>query len=219
MIWGVLAIVTLGSLGIISMLMRQLTRRQELVQAAYQVVYTEATQKKEILGQLADIAAGMVAPEVVHEAEKRREEVVERLSEVKVEIAAVEAKQLLVESRLREIEELEREMESNSIEAQRELELLRDQEKAMREETEKLRQRVTSSVEMLEQLLEELSSSQSAVEKLTSAKTELLNTESKIDFYAEGISQLNSQYIELKKGYDALDIEYAQLYERQNSVI
>ena len=89
----------------------------------------------------------------------------------------------------------------------------------MREETERLRQRVNNSVEMLEQLLVELSSSQSAVEKLTNAKTELLNTESKIDYYAEGISQLNSQYIELKKGYDALDIEYAQLYERQNSVI
>lgn len=219
MIFGIFGIVLLGSVWIISMLLRQLTRRQVLVQAAYQVVYTEATQKKEILGQLADIAAGMVSPEIVHEAEKQRDEVVERLTEVKSEIAAVEAKQLIVESRLREIEELEREMENNSIEAQRELELLRDQEKTMREETERLRQRVNNSVEMLEQLLVELSSSQSAVEKLTSAKTELLNTESKIDYYSEGISQLNSQYIELKKGYDALDIEYAQLYERQNSVI
>lgn len=219
MIFANIGLAFVGSVLIISMLMRQLTRRQVLVQEAYQVVCTEATQKKEILSQLADLAAGMVSASAVHEAEQRRDEVFERISEVKSAIAAVEAQQLSVESRLREIEELEREMESNSIEAQRELELLRDQEKAMREETERLRQRVNSSVEMLEQLLVELSSSQSAVDKLTNAKTELLNTESKIDYYSEGISQLNSQYMELKKGYDALDIEYAQLYERQNSVI
>ena len=101
MIFGIFALVAFGSVLIISMLMRQLTRRQVLVQEAYQVVYTEATQKKEILSQLADIAAGMVSPEIVHEAEKLRDEVVERFTEVQNEIAAVETKQMSVESRSR----------------------------------------------------------------------------------------------------------------------
>jgi chromosome segregation ATPase len=51
-------------------------------------------------------------------------------------------------------------------------------------------------------------------EQITRAKSELLKTEQQIQTLLEEIQAGNEQYFILKKRFDALDIEYAQLYEK-----
>ena len=54
-----------------------------------------------------------------------------------------------------------------------------------------------------------------AVEQLNKSKTELVEVEKNISFYEIEITKINKQYVTLKRAYDALDIEYAQLYEKR----
>ena len=53
-----------------------------------------------------------------------------------------------------------------------------------------------------------------AQEQMAAMQTELLQTERKVDVLIVQIEEGNEQYFILKKRYDALDIEYAQLYEK-----
>ncbi len=57
------AVILLGSIGIIMMLAVQNKRKQVLVQSAYEHVREEADSKKGILLELMDVAAGMVSPD------------------------------------------------------------------------------------------------------------------------------------------------------------
>jgi hypothetical protein len=50
--------------------------------------------------------------------------------------------------------------------------------------------------------------------QLEAIKTDLLRTEQKTDELLMQIEAGNEQYFILKQVYDALDIEYAQLYEK-----
>jgi hypothetical protein len=45
-------------------------------------------------------------------------------------------------------------------------------------------------------------------------KSELLRSEEKIQTMLNEIQQNNEQYFNLKRRYDALDVEYAQLYQQ-----
>ena len=53
-----------------------------------------------------------------------------------------------------------------------------------------------------------------AKEQVDNMKRELVETQEKVDIVLMKIEQGNDQYYILKKRYDALDIEYAQLYEK-----
>ena len=50
--------------------------------------------------------------------------------------------------------------------------------------------------------------------QINAAKTETIESQKKIQFYEQEIAVVNKKYMELKRAYDALDIEYAQLYEK-----
>ena len=58
-----------------------------------------------------------------------------------------------------------------------------------------------------------------AVSKLKKAQEELKLPGEQVEWYTNEISIVNHKYIELKRAYDALDIEYAQLYEKQNALM
>ena len=51
-------------------------------------------------------------------------------------------------------------------------------------------------------------------EQIDQMKSQLISTQEKIDTLITQCEEGNQQYFILKKRYDALDIEYAQLYEK-----
>lgn len=211
-----IVIVFLIGFGVIYMLLgKRFSADDEQLKRNLQVLKEEEETKVGILRELAEISLGYVTPEYFSQLDEQIKAAEEDLRAEKGRLTITEAELEAVDVRLRELEELKRELEMSGIDAIRELELLRAQERDIAAQNDALKNQLRSSLEQLDSLLEVLASSAEAVERLQSAKKELLESETKTQFYQEQIALLNQKYMGLKKAYDALDIEYAQLYEKQ----
>ena len=180
-----------------------------------EVTKKERKIKEDTLRDLAQVSLGYITKDYFGQLQEQFKAVEEELRAEKGRLTITEAELEAVDVRLRELEELKRELEMSSIDAIRELELLRAQERDIAGQNEALKNQLKSSLEQLDMLLDMLASSAEAVERLQAAKKELMDAEVKTQYYQEQISLLNHRYVGLKKAYDALDIEYAQLYEKQ----
>lgn len=178
----------------------------------------EKQTKLEILDQLAEIALGCANDQLLEKVNADVAKAEEDLRAEKGKITITQAELEAVETRLRELEEIERELQTSSIDAAKELEMLQAQSREISLRNEKMKEELDQAVLQLDMLISQLASSQEATTKLTEAKTQLTEAQEKCFWYDEQISILNSKYMELKKAYDALDIEYAQLYEKQSSM-
>lgn len=119
-----------------------------------------------------------------------------------------------VEARLREIDEIERELEASNVETQEELKILQKKEAGLTTKNASLKEQLATALTELDKVLKELESNVELTEKISRMKDELVRTEIKIEELLEQIKSGNEQYFIVKKRYDALDIEYAQLYEK-----
>lgn len=176
-----------------------------------EVAVTENTQLKEkvegLLGQMTDIS----------ELRKKAKEVRGLQEAVKTErgrITITRAELETVETRLRELEEIERELEASGVETKEELNILEKKEKELGSKNEALKAQIAASMAKMDELFGQIQMTAEMQEQVTAMKTELLQTEEKIDLLLVQIEQGNDQYFGLKKRYDALDIEYAQLFEK-----
>jgi PHD/YefM family antitoxin component YafN of YafNO toxin-antitoxin module len=77
-----------------------------------------------------------------------------------------------------------------------------------------LKQQLSAALEQMQQIISEVEMSAQAKEQVTAMQTELIQTQQKIDQLLMNVEDGNEQYFIMKKRYDALDIEYAQLYEK-----
>lgn len=129
-------------------------------------------------------------------------------------ITITQAELETVEARLRDLEELERELEASNSETQEELGILKKKEKELRGKNDALKAQIAASNKKTDDLLGQLEMSTEMRERVTGMQSELIRTEEKLSDLLSKIELCNEQYIHLKMRYDALDIEYAQLYER-----
>lgn len=119
-----------------------------------------------------------------------------------------------VENRLRELEEIERELEASGLEAKEELKILKKKERDLLNRNDSLKQQIQVSLDQMAQIFKEIQMTAEMQEQVVNMKTELVTTQSKIDLLLLQIESANEQYFAYKQRYDALDIEYAQLYEK-----
>ena len=119
-----------------------------------------------------------------------------------------------VETRLRELEEIERELEASGIETEEEIKILGKKQQELLARNEALKEQIRASSERMNSLLGELQDNAEMQEQVLKIKTQLVLTEQKSEEMLVQIELGNEQYFELKRRYDALDIEYAQLYEK-----
>lgn len=119
-----------------------------------------------------------------------------------------------VETRLKELEEIERELESNGIETEEEVKILTKKEQDLAAKNAALKEQIKASSEKIDLLLNDLEDNAVAQEQVLNIKTALVNSEMKAEEMVVQIELGNDHYFELKRRYDALDIEYAQLYEK-----
>ncbi len=119
-----------------------------------------------------------------------------------------------VETRLRELEEIERELEASGIETEEEVKILTKKEQELASKNSALKDQIKASQQQIETLLSELQDNAVAQEQILAMKTALVSTEQKAEEMVLQIELGNDAYFELKRRYDALDIEYAQLYEK-----
>ena len=181
------------------------------------VLEKEISDKQDTLRDLAGLSLGFVDKESFAALEEQHRATEEELRAERGRLTITEAELEAVDTRLRELEELKRELEMSSLDATRELELLRAQERDMAQQNEALKGQLQSALDQLDMLLDMVASSAEAVDRLNRAKSQLIEAEKKSSWYTEQTISINHKYIALKKAYDALDIEYAQLYEKQQS--
>ena len=109
---------------------------------------------------------------------------------------------------------MEREIQNSRIDLEQELEALKSKESQLRNKNDKLKTDITESMQYAEELIWEIELSAQIIEQVKFVKSHLIATEDKIEKLLLQIEEANKQYSNLKIRYDALDIEYAQLYEK-----
>lgn len=129
-------------------------------------------------------------------------------------ITITQAELETVENRLRELEEVEREIAASGIEAKEELRILGKKEKDLKSKNDLLKTQIADSLSKFDEVMSQIESNSQLVAQIENVKAELIRTETKTNELMFQIEQGNEQYFTLKQVYDALDIEYAQLYEK-----
>ncbi len=119
-----------------------------------------------------------------------------------------------VELRLRELDEIQRELDASELESKEELKILKGREEELRLRNEKLKSEINESLSLLEQLRSEVAMTEEQARFFNGMQEELLYSQEQIDDLLAQIAKGNDHYYQLKRRYDALDIEYAQLYEK-----
>lgn len=153
----------------------------------------------------------------IEELKKRVQELLVAKESLKAERGRVTISQAeleTIEIRLRELDEIARELEASSVETKEEMKILKKKENDLAQKNDNLRQQITDSVQQVSALMGQIEISAQVQEQIDRARTELLSTEGRVVTLLMQIQEGNEQYFILKQRYDALDIEYAQLYEK-----
>lgn len=129
-------------------------------------------------------------------------------------ITITQAELETVEGRLRELEEIERELEASGVETKEEIAILEKKHGGLTTKNQTLQSKISESTQKLEAVLSEIELSAQMQEQVDVMKAQLIQTQEQIELLLVQIEEGNGQYFILKKRYDALDIEYAQLYEK-----
>ncbi len=131
---------------------------------------------------------------------------------IKVSVSLSEIQAL--EMRLQELEEIRREIEVSASEVKDELQSLKEREADLLLRRQELEVMLQASAEKMSTISSELAISDEMQVQIERMQGELVSTQDQCDRLLEQIKQGNEQCILMKQRYNALDIEYALLYER-----
>lgn len=164
--------------------------------------------------KIGELAAQLIEFDVLRDRVVELKRLREGLKVEKGRVTITQAELETVEGRLRELEEIERELAASGIETKEELKILKRKEKELLSKNEALKSQLAQTQEQMTQLFSELEVGAQVQEEMERAKAELISCQTQIDTLLVQIEQGNDQYFIMKQRYDALDIEYAQLYEK-----
>lgn len=119
-----------------------------------------------------------------------------------------------VEVRLRELDEVNRELEASTIETKEELKIFQKKEGELKTKNEELRVQIADSTTKMDALMSEIQMSMQMQEQVKVMRADLLKSEEQVETLMNEIQKGNEQYFIAKRRYDALDVEYAQLYQQ-----
>jgi chromosome segregation ATPase len=189
--------------------------------AAYQsltAIKEQILERKKLKSDIEERADKMVNIEVLAFAVTQYRKIEAEFETEKTKVALVQSDLDMSEKRLRELEEMEREIQNSRIDLEQELEALKSKESQLRNKNDKLKTDITESMQYAEELIWEIELSAQIIEQVKFVKSHLIATEDKIEKLLLQIEEANKQYSNLKIRYDALDIEYAQLYEKSQAL-
>ena len=196
------------------LMVSSVSRRRNLLRDSMRAFESELEKKTGMRKEIEELYAGMVDVGSAQKVAAEIKTVREALKAERGRIMITQAELETVESRLRELEEIERELEASGIETKQELSILKKKHEELSEKNEHLKEQLNFSLEQLQQLMAEVEMSSQIAEEIDKMRINVVGTQEKIGILLIQIEQGNDQYFILKKRYDALDIEYAQLYEK-----
>jgi chromosome segregation ATPase len=180
----------------------------------FELIQDEVQQKRDLWSKVEVAQAEMATQSDIRQVGS---EFVESREVLKVErgrVTITQAELETLEERMRELEEISRELEASQTETKEELKILRRKEEDMRSKNELLRGQIADSLAKMDGLITEIELTAQMRNQVALMKSELLRSEEQIQTMLNQIQEYNEQYFNLKRRYDALDVEYAQLYQQ-----
>ena len=148
---------------------------------ALSTLVTETEQRQALVNEMGECVQHLVPLQEVRRLVGEILVVQEALRAERGRTTISQAELETVESRLRELEEIERELEASGIETQEELKILQKKEKELKTKNEALQTQIKESLARLEQLMGEVEFSAQVQEQVAAMKSELLRTEQQIE--------------------------------------
>ena len=182
----------------------------------YSAVLDEVEQKQQLWEQVQALSLKMADPKDLAETVKQFTIARESLKTERGRVTIAEAELDMIEVRLRELEEIQRELEASTTETKEELRILERKEGELRLRNDQLRTQISEANVKIETLMRELELSAQMQEEVVNLQAELLRSEEQVETLLNEIQRGNEQYFIMKRRYDALDVEYAQLYQQFN---
>jgi chromosome segregation ATPase len=182
--------------------------------AGHAAMKDELAQKRDLWAKIESLREEMADPveyeTVSHELSLARDSLKAERGRVIITQAELES----VEVRLRELDEVNRELEASTLETKEELKILQKKEGELKTKNEELRVQIADSTSKMEVLMSEIEISVQAEEQVKLMRADLLKCEEQVETLMNEIQKGNEQYFIAKRRYDALDVEYAQLYQQ-----
>lgn len=129
-------------------------------------------------------------------------------------ISIAEAEKEAVNNRLKELEEISKELEASALETKKELDLLEAKQRELKNKNEQLNMKIQDNEVEIERSITVLEIGEDLQEKINEVKKHLTATQEQTKTLTMQLEGEKNQYLILKRRFDALDIEYAQLYEK-----
>jgi chromosome segregation ATPase len=182
--------------------------------AAFELLSDEVSKKRELSESLTQLDGEMVDPAELKVAARSYLIARESLKAERGRVTITQAELETIEVRLRELDEIARELEASMTETKEELKILQRKEGELSTRNQQLKAQIAESVSKMDAIMSDIEMSAQMQEHITRMKGEIVKAEEQIETLLAQITAGNEQYFILKKRYDALDIEYAQLYEK-----
>lgn len=182
----------------------------------YANVLEEVEQKRALWEQVQKLSSELADPKELAERIRNFAVARESLKAERGRVTIAQAELDMIEVRLRELEEIHRELEASTTETKEELRILQRKEDELKAKNDNLRVQIAETNSKMEVLLSEIEVSAQMQEQVVNLKAELLRSEEQVQTLLNEIQKGNEQYFILKRRYDALDVEYAQLYQQFN---
>jgi len=178
------------------------------------MIREELSIKRELWNRLESLRQEMASPQEHEKALSGLNVARESLKAERGRVIITQAELESVEVRLRELDEVNRELEASTLETKEELKILQKREVDLKTKNEELRVQIADSTTKLEALMSEIEMSVQMQEQVKMMRADLLKSEEQVETLMNEIQKGNEQYFISKRRYDALDVEYAQLYQQ-----
>jgi chromosome segregation ATPase len=212
---GILLLVAVvQSLLVALFLFRRARAEGKEANAGSSMVKEELATKRELWQRLESLRQEMANPIEYEKAQSEVNVARESLKAERGRVIITQAELESVEVRLRELDEVNRELEASTLETKEELKIFQKREGDLKTKNEELRVQIADSTTKLEALMSEIEMSVQMQEQVKVMRADLLKSEEQVETLMNEIQKGNEQYFISKRRYDALDVEYAQLYQQ-----
>ena len=173
-------------------------------------VKEELVLKKELWSRIEAVRSEMADPAEYEKANAEVSLAREALKAERGRVIITQAELESIEVRLRELDEVNRELEASA----EELKICQKKEIDLKTKNDELRVQIADSTTKMEALMSEIEMSVQMQEQVKMMRADLLKSEEQVETLMNEIQKGNEQYFISKRRYDALDVEYAQLYQQ-----
>ena len=185
-------------------------------ESVYANVLAEVGEKRALWTRIQELSHEMADPQQLLLSAKAFTTARESLKAERGRVTIAQAELDMIEVRLRELEEITRELEASTTETKEELKILQRKEEDLKSKNDHLRVQIAVTTSKMETIMSEIEMSAQMQEQVLKLRGDLLQSEEQGQTLLNEIQRGNEQYFILKRRYDALDVEYAQLYQQFN---